>query len=536
MVELLKVPYLGTAEEDVVVAKWLVAAGAPVRRGEAVAVVETLKAAFEVEAERDGVLVRTLVDEGARVSVQAPLAVVAAAGEAPDDGAIDALLADAALGATPVTSAPAPATPRTAAARAPGAEPEASPAARAKARELCIDLAQVRGTGPGGLIRVEDVEMAVALAADGNGGGTADARADGELDPEFVARLRHEADTFAALSSPLKIAIYRRFGARIGDDVEIGPGAWLRARRIVVGDGSRFGADTTIEADELVTGRLAQFAARCKVRCRRIRLGDNAFFAPDVEIGGGGAMDPEAELIVGSHGFVGEHVHLNPCRRLEIGDEVVVSRSAIVMTHSFGGSILKGYPNRFAPVRIGHGCQVGISAMLFPGVEMGDGSILLSNSTLVTSIPPGRMFGGVPATDQRAAAHPPTAAGLLALAADLVRELARQLELRGRDVELLDRHGALQLTVTADGRAHRLVYGTTPPPLGGDLPCEDIWVAPGIDDATFAAAPAERTVFDLGAPRLRGPSGPLADALREFLRKRGVRLEPRTWTYPGGWL
>jgi acetyltransferase-like isoleucine patch superfamily enzyme len=525
MLELLKVPYLGTAEEDVLVAAWMVGEGQGFQRGEVLASVETLKAAFEVEAERDGVLVRRLAEVGERIAMHAALGLVADPGETPTAAEIDAIAATAAAAAAPPTgrSQPVDAVPATAPQSTPsaaGGEPDAAPAARARARELGLDLRGIRGSGPGGLIRVTDVEAAAA-------------RPEGLVDPDFVARLRGEAAAFGALSSELKVAIYRRMGASIAEDVTIGPGAWIRASRIVLGPGSRLGAETTIEAESFVAGRLAQFGPRCKLRCRKITLGDNAFFAADVEVGGGGATEPEAELRVGNNGFVGEHAHLNPCRLLEIGDEVVVSRSAVVMTHSFGGSLLQGYPNRFAPVRIGDRCQVGIHAMLFPGVEMGAGSILLSNSTLVTSIPPGRMFAGVPATDLRAAAHPPDPGQLEALVADLCREFARQLRLRGREVELEDRPQGLALTVQADGGAHRLWFGAEPPG-GTDLPREDVWVATAVDAEQFDAAPPELAVFDLGTPRVRGSHGPLADAFREFLRKRGVRTG--AWTYPGGWL
>ena len=55
-------------------------------------------------------------------------------------------------------------------------------------------------------------------------------------------------------------------------------------------------------------------------------------------------------------------------------------------------------------------------------------------------------------------------------------------------------------------------------------------------DADYTAVPSDLTAIGLEPPRVRGPLGPLAAALREFLRKRGIRLEPRSWAYTGGWL
>ncbi len=537
MPDLIRVPYLGTAEEDVLLATWLVAEGEAFRKGDALAAVETLKAAFEIEAERDGVLHRQVVPAGERVAVQGVVGIARASSEsvsADDEAALLASVEDEADDtAGPVAQA---ATREPAAPSRGGAagDVEAAPAARMRARELGIDLAAVCGTGAGGLIRLEDVERHVAEGKasvpieDPTAG-------DGWLSAEFTELLDRDRAAFAALGSASKVAIYRRFGARLGADVSFGSNAVIRARRLVLGDGSHVGANVTIDCEELVAGRLACFGRNSVLRSRRIELGDNAFFAPDVEVGGGGAMEPEAELVVGSNGFIGERSHLNPCRRLEIGDEVVISRSAVIMTHSFGGSVLDGYPNRFAPVRIGSRCQVGIGAMLFPGVEMGEGSILLSNSTLVTSMPAGRMFAGVPATDLRAAAHPPSDAQRAGIVRDLVAEFARQLGLRGHRVVCDSNGDRTLLTLTTDRGEHRLHLAAVAPPDHGELPREQLWVtAAALGDDRFAAAPPELCVFDLGTPRIRGPEGPLHDAFREFLRKRGVRLG--AWTYRGGLL
>ena len=81
MPELFTVPYLGTAEKDVLVVDWLVDEGDAFRRGQPLVTLETLKASFEVEAEGDGVLLRQLEAVGDRVGLQAPLGVWGQAGE-----------------------------------------------------------------------------------------------------------------------------------------------------------------------------------------------------------------------------------------------------------------------------------------------------------------------------------------------------------------------------------------------------------------------------------------------------------------------
>lgn len=535
MVHLLRIPYLGTAEEDVLLAAWSAAEGEAVHRGQVVATVETLKAAFDVEAERDGVLLRRLAAAGERVPVQAAIAALGDADERVTDAELTELTAAAQQPPAPATSVAAPAATSPPDNAPASATPPAAPAARRRAAELGIELSAVRGTGPAGLIRLQDVaQAAAARPRSATAATTIDA--DGRLDPAFLSLLRNDAAAFARLGSDFKVALYRRHGARIGADCRIGPGTVLLCERLVLGDGACFGPDSTFTAGELVAGRLLHFGARCQVRCTALQFGDNAFFTDDLEIGGGGAMDPEAELQVGSHGFVGEHVHLNPCRPVRIGDEVVVSRNAVVMTHSFGGSALQGYPVRFAGVTIGDGAQIGIGAVLFPGVEVGDGAIVLSGSSVVTAVPAGRLFGGVPAVDLKAAATPLGPEAFAARARELVDEFARQMELRGFCWEP-SRHGAeLRRTTAVDGRRHVLRWSDAG--FAGDLHghAEEVRIAPRWQPADWEALPDGVAAIDLSVPAFRGAAGPLADALREFLRKRGVRLHPRAWAYRGGWL
>ena len=41
-------------------------------------------------------------------------------------------------------------------------------------------------------------------------------------------------------------------------------------------------------------------------------------------------------------------------------------------------------------------------------------------------------------------------------------------------------------------------------------------------------------VIDLLGRRVHGSGGVVLDSVREFCRKRGIKLEPGPWSYPGG--
>jgi pyruvate dehydrogenase E2 component (dihydrolipoamide acetyltransferase) len=75
-------PNLGHTMEEGKVVEWLKKIGDPVRKGEAIVVVESDKANFEVESPGDGVLVAANAESGAIVQIGGVIGVVADAGEA----------------------------------------------------------------------------------------------------------------------------------------------------------------------------------------------------------------------------------------------------------------------------------------------------------------------------------------------------------------------------------------------------------------------------------------------------------------------
>ena len=172
-------PKLSDAMTEGRVIQWLKKEGDRVQGGDVVASIETDKAEIELEAFGSGVLRKILVGDGQTVPVGQLIGVIAEPDE--DISALErtapaALVAgaQAAPKAEPKLAAPSPAETATAAGpTAPGAETgwvPASPIARRMAREAGIDLAHVKGSGPGGRILERDVEAYVATQAQRRGG------------------------------------------------------------------------------------------------------------------------------------------------------------------------------------------------------------------------------------------------------------------------------------------------------------------------------------------------------------------------------
>ncbi|MEM2226330.1 MAG: dihydrolipoamide acetyltransferase family protein [Candidatus Bathyarchaeia archaeon] len=147
-------PKFGWTMTEGKIIRWLKKEGDMVKKGEPLFEIETEKMETEVEAVASGILKKILAPEGSVVEVAKPVAILCDPGE--ELPPLEELLEEA----------PAPeAAPKAEAAAAPAERPakpvRASPLAKKIASEHGIDLSQLEGTGPGGLIVKEDVLKAI---------------------------------------------------------------------------------------------------------------------------------------------------------------------------------------------------------------------------------------------------------------------------------------------------------------------------------------------------------------------------------------
>ena len=147
-----RLPDIGEGLAEAEVAKWLVATGDRVTEDQPVVEMMTDKATVELPSPGAGVVVEQRAAEGDVVKTGAVLYVLET----------DARIAAAGGQTHPDESSPRPAAP--AASVQEGAGVLAPPAVRKLARELGVDLAAVKGSGPGGRISAEDVKRHTTAA------------------------------------------------------------------------------------------------------------------------------------------------------------------------------------------------------------------------------------------------------------------------------------------------------------------------------------------------------------------------------------
>lgn len=144
----IKMPDVGTTVEEIKLVRWLKKEGEDVRRGEALAEIETDKATFELESAAQGTLLRRLADEGQLVCQGEVIAYVGQ----PDEVLPDQADRDRQTQPEPVASAGASAISNKASENI-----RVSPMVRKLAEKTGVDLASIKGTGPNALITRQDV-------------------------------------------------------------------------------------------------------------------------------------------------------------------------------------------------------------------------------------------------------------------------------------------------------------------------------------------------------------------------------------------
>ena len=160
MAETISMPKLGFDMAEGLLVRWVKQVGENINKGDVLAEIETDKATVEVESSASGVILQLIVEQGAMVPVNAPIAVVGAAGEkiSEQSPVISKKVEDEKPLPTQPTSAPV----SQAVASSDSGDIKASPLAKKIAKDNNVNLASLQGSGPGGRVVKKDVESALS--------------------------------------------------------------------------------------------------------------------------------------------------------------------------------------------------------------------------------------------------------------------------------------------------------------------------------------------------------------------------------------
>jgi pyruvate dehydrogenase E2 component (dihydrolipoamide acetyltransferase) len=163
-------PALGVAQEKGTLLSWLKAEGQSVTKGEPLMEVETDKATVEIEAPASGILTNVTASAGDEIPVGNKIAVIVAPSEIATEDQARISVSNSQV--KPLTQPDPPISPFVKG----GSKGDfttrilASPAAKRIAKEKGVDLASLKGSGPGGSVLAEDVLRSTTSQAAAPGG------------------------------------------------------------------------------------------------------------------------------------------------------------------------------------------------------------------------------------------------------------------------------------------------------------------------------------------------------------------------------
>jgi acetyltransferase-like isoleucine patch superfamily enzyme len=342
--------------------------------------------------------------------------------------------------------------------------------------------------------------------------------ADVRIDPGSVVCAREiVVGRGASIGPGVRISADR---IEIGDHCRIGPDVSIVSPDVRIGAGSTIGEGARVELNEyLRIGTLCDIGRRLRIVGQGVNAGDQVWLTDDITIGGGGARGPRAYLTIGHRSAMMDRCFVNIAEPVKIGDEVAFSNNVIVLTHSMWQPVLDGGTATFAPVRIGSHVILYVNAVIAPGVTVGDHATVAAAALVLRDVPSGTIAIGNPARIMKAASGVPSRLPDVrrdAIVHDLLREYAAALGVKGASVQA---ESADTLAVSLNGSREIIRYLAS-------SSLEHVGEPPTITLAHGPAAPAARAAvhFDLAARTLVGDPTPLAEDLRDFLRRRSIRI------------
>ncbi len=149
---------------------------------------------------------------------------------------------------------------------------------------------------------------------------------------------------------------------------------------------------------------------------------EHVFLEEDVYVGHGAMLKGyyKNELRIGRGCWIGQGAFLHAAGGIDIGADVGIGPKAIILTssHALPGVRSENSPDacpegawseseielpilhrplHFAPVRLEPGCDIGVGAILLPGVTIGRLAQVGAGAVVTRDVPPGSVVAGNPA-------------------------------------------------------------------------------------------------------------------------------------------
>lgn len=515
MAEAILMPRLNFNDEYFIIEEWKASNGDFIRRGDVLCIVETSKALVEVTSEKSGYL-SILVQESSKVRENEIICyLLESKGEkVPENFKIPVILTEAKV-------------------------VRATKKAKALAGKLGIDLSEIKADR---IIRERDIDTFIDEKQKKEKQSetpvyevTLKVNTDRLIDKEFLEDLLRdyeEKGEFGKLSSDKKIDIYRSKGALIGKNVRIEKGSYIISQYIQIGDGTTIGKDSIFQAKAMRIGTMCRFGNQLRIATTVLDIGDLLYTDNEVKIGEGGEWGRDSVLKIGDACFIGEGCMINTSKPVIIGDNVCLAYGSKIFTHSFWQSALKGYPVLYNSVKIDDGVIVGVNVAVMPGVNIGNGAIILTNSIVLSNVPKGSIYGGVPAAMIKPEGFYPVKLSENEedkIISEAIKELAEDLSFRKHNIRIIEQDSIVKLLWLDEDVSYTYIRSFKKYNLAEAYSSKrNIFL---VFENSVSKLEDNMTIFDLRKEDVKGKQDIYSDEIREILRKRGIKFKPILWRY-----
>lgn len=306
-------------------------------------------------------------------------------------------------------------------------------------------------------------------------------------------------------------------GSVVGDQTEIVCPQISLLEECFIGNSSR------IELNEkFIMGKQSRIGRRFMAAGQGFECGEFLWLKDDVIVGGGGCHGPHAYLSIGDGTTVIDKCFINISEEVSIGNNTALSYNVTILTHGAWQPVLMGYPARFAPVRIGSHVVAYVNCVILPGVTINDYSALGANAVVNKDVPGHCLMVGNPAKIVKGPEGFPRplereeidhiiSSMLLDYLSTLHQKNVRVVE------DMMSQTGYAVIDYL--GKMLKIQYFSSQRSSSHIMR----------PDITLSYGPIPDNVagmchFDLLAGKITGALNPVGEDLRDYLRRRGIRI------------
>jgi acetyltransferase-like isoleucine patch superfamily enzyme len=183
----------------------------------------------------------------------------------------------------------------------------------------------------------------------------------------------------------------------IGTKAQIDKNVKIVCDTLILGDEViiEHGADIYVQG-QLKIGDLSTLGHHTTMRGNNVTIGSEFFSDGDLDIGGGGWCNPDANLVIGDRCVMHSN-HININSPVTIGDHVGLSPNVDLVTHGYWQSVLKGFPFLEGPIVLKDNVIVGRNSLILANVTVGESAVIGAGSVVTKDVPAYNVVGGVPA-------------------------------------------------------------------------------------------------------------------------------------------